>query len=64
MAPDAIAACVPKEIHPDIRAPATAPEMAPTLLLHGTSIPKVNTPNVVPAAIADSEVATCKNSPN
>lgn len=58
IAPDAIAACVPNEIHPDMRAPLIAPQMAPTLLLHGTSMPNVNTPNVVPAAIADNEVAT------
>lgn len=57
-APDAMAACVPNEIQPDISAPLIAPQMAPTLLLHGTNIPKVNTPNVVPAAMADNEVAT------
>lgn len=85
MAPDAIAACVPNDAQPLSNAPAIAPQIAPTLLLHGTSrskkypniskmkvifinlvgvylpnMPKVKTPNVVPAAIADNEVATCK----
>lgn len=57
-APDAIAACVPNEIQPEIIAPLIAPQMAPKLLLHGTSMPRVKIPNVVPAAMADNEVAT------
>lgn len=53
-----MAACVPNEIQPDINAPLIAPQIAPVLLLHGTSIPNVNIPNVVPAAMADKDVAT------
>lgn len=86
MAPDAMAACVPNDAQADMAAPAIAPQIAPKLLLHGTSfkkkntksvyvsmaefalylnlltIPSVKTPNVVPAAIADNDVATLKHS--
>uniref|UniRef100_A0A1B0A5X6 Uncharacterized protein n=1 Tax=Glossina pallidipes TaxID=7398 RepID=A0A1B0A5X6_GLOPL len=56
--PLAKAICEPKEIQPDIHAPARAPTNAPVLLLHGTNMPKVNRPQVVPAAIAVTDVAT------
>lgn len=57
MYPPAVAYCAPKANHPDIKAPAIAPPKAPLAFAQGTSIPRENTPKVVPVAIADKDVA-------
>lgn len=56
--PCAAAVWAPKAAHPPINAPTMAPAKVPRGVAHGHSIPKVNIPNVLLAAIADNDVAT------
>lgn len=56
--PLAAAACVPRDTVPARMAPAAAPDRAPAGPTHQHTMPRVKTPQVALAAIADRAVAT------